>query len=250
MKLQLQLRTRAGPMAKADALRSQRQAEQDPYETTATGGGGNPSRIDIVFDPAKSSKATPCDKIVFIQVMQFLVDGKPVDPGDLEGGCFEYRDNTVIDDLPDTEANEQGQHVDRLRGRREPYYGGDAPGTGSSTSGRFNGTTTPTSRPARMTDTPFEPASSFSSGPTRGNDFNADTITYKFETCAFCACGEDRGKFFECITWEYTRTKADVAAGRRGTSRITGRSSEPTPGFRKAVTLWAEVNYFDLPKDP
>ena len=217
-----------------------------PFGGSRTGAGGASNRIDINFDPRSTSDACPCERIRFIQVMQILVDGIPVDPGDLWND-WEYRDNTALDDDPDTPEDETGVHVDRVPGRTQPYYGGNGAGTGSSTVGQCNGTSTP----GTMVDLPFMPDGYFQPGgpdAALGGDWDADEIVFKFETCAFCEAGEQVGRYFECVNWTYTRTKADVASGSPGRAAIEGTETGPSKAFTKAAQRWAETNNFDLPE--
>ncbi|MEL7445152.1 MAG: hypothetical protein AAGK02_04980 [Pseudomonadota bacterium] len=218
---------------------------ETPFEGTTTGRGGRSNRIDITFDPAKSEAGCPCERVRFIQVMQILIDGTPVDAGDLYGP-WEYRDNTALDDDPETEKDETSTHVDRLPGRKEPYYGGNGAGTGASVVGSCNGTTTR----ATMQDVPNIPNAWFAPGggdSVSGNDWNANEIVFEFEACAFCEAGERVGQFMECVKWVYRRTAADVAAGNRGTAEVTGTASKPSKAYDRAVKQWIDARNFDLP---
>ena len=60
--------------------------------------------------------------------------------------------------------------------------------------------------------------------------------------------GEDVGHYFGCITWEYTLTAADVAAGNPGTSTFTGTSQQPSAGHNAAVDQWSANHDFDFPR--
>ncbi|MDJ0641350.1 MAG: hypothetical protein QNJ15_00900 [Erythrobacter sp.] len=216
-----------------------------PFDGTTTGRGGTANRIDITYDPSKSENACPCERIRFIQTAQVFVDGNATDPGDLVT-AMEERDNTALDDDPTTERDETGLHVDRLTGRREPYYGGNGAGTGASVVGTCNGT----SRSATMQDTPFYHDSFFAPGGAdsrQGNDWNANEIVVEFEACAFCESGERAGQFMECIKWTYRKTAADVAAGSNGRAELGETTSKPSKAFDKAVKRWIDTKNFDLP---
>lgn len=217
---------------------------EDPFRGSRDQGASTPApgdtnRVDLSFDPRLSTLVTPCEDIRFIQVMQILVNGVPVNPEDFAPGPFEGRDNRSIDDDPGTESDESAMHVDRLRGRDEPYYGGNGAGTGNASPGSSGNT----DADSTLRDTPRAGA-----GDSRMGEATTDEVVYLFETCAFCADGQDAGCFFECILWEYRMTRADVAAGSPGTSTITGRSPSPSPGFGRAVRLWVQENNFDLPE--
>jgi hypothetical protein len=211
---------------------------KDAFKGTKTQTESN--RIDIVFKPGESAKCTPCEEIAFIQVMEILVDGTSVKPGEYYKD-WDYRDGTALDN---------NKHVDRLKGRSTPYYGGNGGGTGHSTPGAADGT----SKNATMDDTPRATDPWFAPGGVdgeKGKDFDATTITYNFETCAFCVKGEDVGKFFECVTWTYTRTKDDVKNGKPGKSTVTGYTDGPSDDFKKAVDKWDDAHSgFELPKEP
>lgn len=217
--------------------------EGDPFGGTQDGGSGTPAagddnRIDVEYDPTKSEVSSPCDSIYFIQTVQILVDGDPVNPGDLVT-AWEYRDPATQDD---------STHVDRIPAGTTPYYGGNGAGTGSSSPGNHGGGG---STSGTMTDVPFVHDDFFGPGgadDAQGNDFDASEIVFKFEVCAFCAAGEDVGQFFDCLTWEYRKTDADVAAGSDGTSAVTGGSSQPSQGFQDTVQAWDDVHEdFNLP---
>lgn len=216
-----------------------------PFDGTTTGRGGTTNRIDITFDPSKSENSCPCERIRFIQTAQIFVDGSPTDPGDLIT-AMEPRDNTALDDDPATERDETGLHVDRISGKKEPYYGGNGAGTGASTVGTCNGA----SRSATMQDTPFFHDSFFAPGgldSRQGNDWNATEIVVEFEACAFCESGERAGQFMECIKWTYRKTATDVAAGSNGRAELGETTSKPSKAFDKAVKRWIDTKNFDLP---
>ena len=215
-----------------------------------------PNRIVIRFDPTTSESISPCERIQFIQTVQILIDGEAVDPGDFYSD-WEYRDNTALDDDPGTPENEASTHVDRLKGKSTPFYGGNGAGTGSSSPGSTAGGGTP----ATMDDTPFAPDTWFAPGGfdrdggpgpppvPGGNDWNANEIVFRFEACAFCECGDDAGQYFGCLTWEYRRTRAEVAAGTPGTATITGQADAPSQPFLDAVERWCDTNNYDPGQD-
>ena len=216
---------------------------EGPFGGSTTGGGGDSRNISITFDPSRSEKVTPCERIQFIQTCQILVDGVAVDPGDFFAG-WEYRDNTALEDDPATEADETGTFVDHLEGATAPYYPGAVPGSSNGTNS-----------PATMGDQPcapngwFAPGGFDATGPPSGNDFDADEIKFRFETCAYCECGDDAGEFFECLIWEYTRTRADVAAGNLGRSTILSVTSGPSATLVRAFERWCSSNNFDPSQD-
>jgi hypothetical protein len=197
----------------------------------ATAAPGDTNRVDFVFDPSKSELTTPCEEIVLIQVAQICPNGIPVDPGTYHDG-YEYRDDDAIDDQPDTSGDETGTFLDHVKGDTTPYYQDTGGGSVGSSNGHSTNSTT--------ADAPS------TSGGNRGFP-SLTSVTMKFETCAFCRKGEDAGHYFGCITWEYTKTAGDQAAGTPGTSTFTGTSNQPSSGFTAAVDQWAANNDFDLP---
>jgi hypothetical protein len=66
------------------------------------------------YTPEAADKST---KIVFIQVMRELLDGVPVKPS-VTSPYFSYQDADTTSDF---------QHVDYVRGEKDPYYNGDDP---------------------------------------------------------------------------------------------------------------------------
>lgn len=233
--------------------------EGTPYEETQDMGAATPAdatdtnRIDIVFDPEKSRKVTPCEKIVFIQAIQMFVDGNPVDPGDYNGS-WEWRDLTVINDLEETEEDEQGTYIDSpAEDEIDPYTNGDGEDrTKGYDFGDF-GSSNSECKEATWYDRPTIIDDRFRPGgddAAAGNDWDASEIRERFETCAFCAEGEDAGKFFECLLWEVKRTQEDMAGGRRGEAKVIGVSEHPSEGFKRALETWVNVKHFNLPKDP
>ena len=173
------------------------------------------NHIDIVFDPAQSTKVKACAKIVHVQVTQVFVDGKAVMPGSYSP-MFKFRDKTA---LPN------GSHVDHLPPEVTPDY---QQGKGD---GKKNGGTTK----ATMSDTPQ------SSGGTQGfyhattNPGGIKEYKAKFETFAYCLKGPDCGTWYEGVKWEYTKTWEDKRDGKTGTSTITNNNiATPSQNFLDA----------------
>ena len=198
----------------------------------ATPAPGDTNGVNIVFDPSQYEPRILCDQIVMIQVAQICADGKPLDPGLYHDG-YDSQDPDSIDDQPDTAEDETGAHVDSVEGDETPYYQDTGVGSPGSSSGQ-------SSTPSTLGDAPRTSGGNSSFPPL-------STVTFKFETCAFCAKGEDAGQYFGCILWEYTKTAADQAGGTPGTSTFTGTTSQPSPGFTAAVDQWTANHDFDLP---
>ncbi len=215
----------------------QAQVAGTPWSGSQDQGGGtaapgDTNRVDIEFDPSKFDGSILCEKIVMIQTSQTIVDGVPVDPG-AYSDTFDFQDADAIDDQDGTKGDETGTCVDSLEGDKTPYYqdtGGGSPGSSNSQS----------STPSTLEDAPRTGGGNSSFPPL-------SKVVFKFETCAFCAEGEDAGRYYGCILWEYTKTAADQAGGTPGTSKFTGTSGQPSPGFTAAVDQWADNHDFDLP---
>ncbi len=70
------------------------------------------NRIDIVFDPDKSSKVTKCKKIVHVQFARIYINGTVAKPTDFIAG-WKYRDEIMTND---------GWGVDCLASETTPDY--------------------------------------------------------------------------------------------------------------------------------
>lgn len=192
----------------------------NPNEESKTSG----NRIDIVFDPDKSCKITKCDKIVNVQVIQMLVDGKPIKPGDYYDG-FKYRDKTAL-------AN--GSYVDHLKTETTPDY---QQGVGD---GKKNGS----SGKATMNDTPSDSRNNLFYDATK-NPTGWKEVVYKFETFAYCMKGPDCGKWYEGVTWEYKKTWEDARDGKNGVSSITDKNAPgPSQNFLDAFNKFNKEKGF------
>ena len=212
-----------------------------PFRLSQDGGqhqtppGTEPNEVKIVFNPDNSARCNACDEIVIIQTVQMFVDGQRIRPGQYSTGPLaQVAETTTIPDQPGTpDTNEDGTFLDSP----------NAPATHGSTPGsKVPGYTTstgisvpPTESDAELIDPPM------AEGGDRGfrtpnNPNGYQTIVWKFESCAYCEGGLDAGNFYECITWEHTRTAADAAANpsRKGNSKLKGQDTEPTAGFREA----------------
>ncbi|MCP4674848.1 MAG: hypothetical protein GY854_04930 [Deltaproteobacteria bacterium] len=224
----------------------ERAARKPPFEHSKGMGQGTPSalnddpnRMDIVFDPKTSERATPCESIEIVQVVQRIVEGQPVKPGDgVEK--FRFQDETALDDDPGTPENETGATVDHHKGWTTPGANSTGNGFGmSGTKGKFNMRST-------FWDTPNTNGGDqgFKS-PTNPN--GSTNIRLDFESCAFCAKGHDCPDFFECVTWRLDRTPADADRRRPvgGFSYITGVQTEPSGMFKKAFEKFKGVKKYE-----
>jgi hypothetical protein len=126
--------------------------------------------------------------------------------------------------------------VDRLPGKKEPYYGGNGAGTGHWTPGSSDGTNFVS---ATMDDAP-------NSNPVNWPADITLQLTREFETAVFCVAGTDNGKFLGEFRWKY-----DGAAGSADVSSLVTPPSNASPSadFTSGLNLWL-TNHpsFMLPK--
>ncbi len=181
--------------------------------------------VRLVFDPAAPGLAVACDEIIIIQTVQNWANGVPIRPDAYEntpvGRNAGERD---IDDLANTAVNEAGTYVDAPLGIPP-----------ASQPGSLNpaGVLPNASTPSELEDGPEIGGGDFGF-KSPGNPHGWDVITWLFESCAYCIRGPDTGKFYGCLTWNYTRTADDAANGRMGNAVITGQSAGPSDGYRRA----------------
>lgn len=179
-----------------------------PSDNPNAGSKTTGNRIDIEFDPAKSTKAKKCSKIVHVQFVRRFTDGTFIKGGDYASSLSHI----------DTITTDKGWNVDSLASETSPDY---QQGTGE---GKQNGSSTK----AKMSDAPQ------TGGGKKGfySATNPDGIrTHKkeFITYAYCMQGPDCGEWYEGMSWEYVKTWEDQRDGRNGTSRITNTCLQPPP---------------------
>lgn len=176
-------------------------------------------RVRITYKPEAADKST---KIVFIQVVQVLLDGTPVKPGTADANVSHLDADTTGDFYA----------VDHFSGEADPYYNGDDASSDSGTQG--NATTTPAIN-ATMSDTPNYPETSFPAGKK--------TFVADFHTIAFSAAGADKGKFYAYAHWSYTKPK-----GKGSTIMHLNTSTNTSlPKSKAAIDLWCTNHGFTLP---
>ncbi|MFQ6096525.1 MAG: hypothetical protein ACE5O2_02275 [Armatimonadota bacterium] len=172
--------------------------------------------IRLKYEP---EKAPCCTKLVWIQVMRELLDGKPVKPSEIGDG---YMDKDTTDD---------GYHVDYKNGEKDPYYNGDD--AADKVAGTEPGNTTEP-KGSGMSDTPNLP-----SVPA-----GAKKVVWEFESWAFCAEGPCKGTYYKGRKWTYTKEK-----GKPGEVKDGGDAgAEPSKGFKDGLDKWSKNHGFDLPK--
>jgi len=188
----------------------------NPWTPLPAAGAG----INLTFNPSNVCDVSPCTSIVYIQVKQPIgvkADGTTRALTHAEQG---FPNAATLDgDLA------SGRSVDYIVGEADPYYNGDD----ASDVGGAKGVQGPTPASATMSDHP------------RRSDgtYPADIVTIRlnFEVAAFCRSGEDKGKYFGRLLWNWERTKG-AATTDGTTSGITADRLQPTAGFTAAVTKW------------
>ncbi|MCY2992009.1 MAG: hypothetical protein NTY19_29635 [Planctomycetota bacterium] len=192
----------------------------NPNEESKTTG----NRIDLVFDPAKSSKIAQCEKIVHIQFVQKSVDGTVIKPGDFIS-TWKYRDDITTD---------AGWGVDCLAGETSPDY----------QQGNGNGTKNGGTSKATMADAPKTgggETSKYQFYDPVGNPDGAKTYRNSFATYTYCMKGKDCGKWYEGVTWEYVKTWEDQRDGKAGASTITNKNVTTSP-TKEQLDAFAKFN--------
>ena len=180
------------------------QSTQSQHKIGAAGAG----TVSITYTPEPTDKST---KIVFIQVMRELLDGKPAKPSESDPG-FSYQDADTTSDF---------YHVDYIKGEKDLFYNGDdAQDIGT----QGNATSKPKTN-ATMNDTPHYADVNFPAGKSK--------INYEFRTAAFSAAGDDAGKYYEYQDWTYEKEK-----GKAEKTGIGGTGGDPGGKFKDAVSLW------------
>jgi hypothetical protein len=192
-----------------------------PPSTTATcpadesKASGN--RVDLVFDPDKSTKVTKCDEIVHVQFVRNHCDGTVI-TGAAYSSQLAHKDNSVtssdgwaVDSLASetTPDYQQGVGVGKKNGGSTKAKMMDAPQTGGGDKGFYNASTNPT---------------------------GWKTVRYEFVAIGWCKKGPDCGKWYEGISWEYVKTWEDARDGKAGVSKILNNNvtTGPTAGQKEA----------------
>jgi hypothetical protein len=191
--------------------------EADGESHLAISSSGDPT-VTIQYVPEASDKST---KIVFLQVVQTLLDGVAVKPGDCTAK-FAHLDADTTGDF---------YAVDHTSGEADPYYNGDDAGKDGGTQGNAI-----TGVNADMTDTPSYGDGLFPAGKT--------TFKAQFRTIAFSAAGADKGTFYSYAKWSFNKEKGKAASiSHEGTSTETA-----LPKSKAAINLWCTNHGFALPK--
>lgn len=184
------------------------------------------NRIDIVFDPDKSTKVKKCEKIVHIQFTRTYADGKVIKRGDWSD-TFKFHDAVTSSD---------GWSVDHLPTEKTPDY---QQGTGD---GKKNGGSTK----ATISDGPQTAGGKkgfydASTNPNGWREYKAE-----FTSFAYCMKGDDCGKWYEGVGWEYKKTWEDQRDGKKGEAKITDKNvtSAPSKGQLEAFDKFNKAKGF------
>lgn len=199
------------------------EVEQEQTISSASTSGNS---FSITFDPSTSTPTPQGDRIQFIQSIQMTADGVAIKPGTYYSG-FAYRDPTATSDAT---------YIDHLSNFTTPYLADHGFGTAghSNSSGTANAT---------FSDAPG------TGGGDKGfhsasNPTGWRTVTYNFETLAFCTEGTDCGTWYDGIGWSYTKTAADQAAGNNGVSTTTNSLAAPSSSTIAAFNKFNSVKSF------
>jgi N-acetylmuramoyl-L-alanine amidase len=203
----------AGDEAPADEPAEER--EKEPYKKTST----KDNQIDIVFEPDKSAKVTTCNRIVHVQFNRRVADDKVVKPSEFSS-AFRFKDEI---------ATAAGWTVDCLQTETTPDY---QQGVGD---GKKNGGTVS----ATMSDVPTTAGGDRGFFDSAKNPGGIKKYVLRFATFAYCMDGPDCGKWYEGITWEFTKTWEDQRDGKAGVSAVTATDvSAPSAEHLDAFTLF------------
>ena len=213
------------PSESKDAYKPTGSAVQECSKSAGDGSKTSGNRIDIEFDPDKSSKVKKCEEIVHVQFIRMFSDGVAIKPGTYYSG-FKFRDPVTTND---------GWYVDHLKEEKTPDY---QQGNGN---GKKNGGTTK----ATIVDAPNTGGGDkgFKS-PTNPDGWKK--VKYEFVAFAYCMKGDDCGKWYEGVQWEYKKTSDDHLGGKKGESKIINNNvtSKPTKSQLEAFEKFNKAKGF------
>lgn len=183
------------------------------------------NEIDIVFDPSKSSKVKKCERIVHVQFLKREVDGAAI-TGAKFSPAFAHED--------DATTSTDGWTVDSLAGETTPDY---QQGKGD---GKKNGGSTK----AKIWDAPKTSGGDAGFYDPVTKKTGTKKVVYKFVSYAYCMKGDDCGKWYEGVEWEYVKTWEEHRDGKIGSSKITNNNvtAAPTAGQIDAFDKFNKKN--------
>jgi hypothetical protein len=189
------------------------QTRTGDIKAISTSGSGT---VTSTYTPEAKDKST---KIVFIQVMREVLDGKAAKPSESDAN-FTYQDADTTSDR---------YHVDYIAGEKDPYYNGDDASDFGPQGNALTGTAASTHDTPHYNDATFPPGTS--------------TLLYEFRTAAFSAAGDDAGTYYGYGDWTYTKEK-----GKPEATAVTGTTAgEPGAKFDAAVSLFNANHGFKMP---
>lgn len=216
----------------------------DTTDTSARADTTNRVGITVHFDPSLACDIKACEAIRLIQVMQDI---------GLQG-------DTAVVLLPGTGRYFDGESKDSTRtasgfvvdawgylgpgltvegkpskAERDPYVNGDDEpwDLKGTTVGFVRGDTTNISL---FKDIPGSRDFFYPAAVTR--------ITRRFELCAVCSAGEQRGQYLGALTWRWSRQKGGSAV----VDSVQTSRNHPRPMFLDALNLWASKRRFTTPR--
>ncbi len=212
------------PSKTSDAAQPVAKLVQECPLCAGQGSSTSGNRIDIVFDPDKSSKVKKCEKIVHVQFVRNHIDGKILTGAELSPDLSHK--NSLV-------TSTDGWVVDALASETTPDYQ-QGSGDGKKNAGSVK---------ASMSDSPQIPGAFYYSATNPGGWKKA---TFEFATFAYCMKGGDCGKWYEGVLWEYTKTWQDQRDGKKGEAKITDKNvtTGPTRGQLEAFEKFNKAKGF------
>lgn len=176
-----------------------------------------------------------CTKIVFIQVVCRYVElqnGTKISfkPGAM-GGSWGTKDADTVD-------GGKWCTVDYITTESDPYYNGDD-SKDHGEQGKHNAVV----KNATMSDGPYTSSGTIRRLNTSVANGKLKKVIKEFETCTFCAEGNDKGTYYGCIKWKYERSPGPGD----GTVTATSTAAAPSTKFNDAVNKWATNHGFTMP---
>lgn len=183
--------------------------------------------IWITYPPSCTEN---CTKIVFIQVVcrKVILEDESEQyykPGDANQNWRDKANDTV-------NGGNKLCTVDYITGESDPFYNGDD-NVDIGSQGKHE-----SSRNATMTDAPRYADNRFDKLERKFGK-TVKKLVSEFETCAYCAEGADKGKFYGCVKWTYEKER-----GERGISMADGKTSGPSKKFKDALKKWNDNHGF------
>lgn len=194
-----------------------------------TSGPMHQQEIEITFNPnlSKLLRGRNCKKIAFAQVLRFVVDGTVMTPEQYRGQyAGASLTNFVVDD---------GYFLDSADVQPTPdYQQADNPNVKNEDKADYG-------KIGNKSGKNFGPAILRDSPETDGPRENADgwkEVVFEFESVAYC---EESGDFFEGITWEFRKPRADTY----GTLKVISTDRpKPSQAFLCAFKKFTDVRNY------